>query len=259
MLKIENRKKINFYNYKRYFTALFLISIIFIFYFNFNIKDKNISFINDYIEKFSLQYGYVLKDIEINNLSYLKEDKIRDSLSQYYNKSIFLIPIKTIASHLLNNSWIKSISIHSQFPSLLKIDIIEHIPSAILEQNNEYFIISEEGIIIEDILKNNFNNLLLIRGTDRNNEIKIFLNAVKNINSVKIAKADYINDRRWNIYTFQNILVKLPELNLINAMQIFDENYDKIISFGEKNINFIDLRITKKIIINFNNREELIL
>ena len=69
-----------------------------------------------------------------------------------------------------------------------------------------------------------------------------------------IIKAQYLNNRRWNIYTKENLRIQLPEIEYNKAMNTFVDIYDDLYSSDITNIEFIDLRIPGKIIIKFYNK-----
>ena len=67
----------------------------------------------------------------------------------------------------------------------------------------------------------------------------------------EINRAIYINDRRWNLILDNNILLKLPENNIMKSINNYNKIY-KNISFNElEKIKYIDLRINNKIILKF--------
>ena len=74
-----------------------------------------------------------------------------------------------------------------------------------------------------------------------------------------VDKAFLINERRWNIKLKNNILLKLPENNIKEAL----ENYKKIyINFSNSqliDVESIDLRMKQKIILKYKESIESII
>ena len=61
--------------------------------------------------KFSLNYGYLLKKINVNELKNIQSFEVRKHFNDYKNTSIFLVPINEISDSLIKYKWIKEISI----------------------------------------------------------------------------------------------------------------------------------------------------
>ncbi len=75
--------------------------------------------------------------------------------------------------------------------------------------------------------------------------IKILNN--QNINQSSILKFYFHKNKRWDLYFENNILIKLPNQNLNNAINIY-KNFKKENDI-EKN-KTIDLRVKNRIIVN---------
>ena len=72
----------------------------------------------------------------------------------------------------------------------------------------------------------------------------------------KIIRAQYINNRRWDIYTKENLRIQLPEVGYEKAMSIFIDIYANLYSSDITNIEYIDLRMAEKAIIKFYNEKK---
>ena len=71
-----------------------------------------------------------------------------------------------------------------------------------------------------------------------------------NLKSI-IKTIEYINNRRWDIYTKKNLKIRLPEIDYKKTMNTFIDIYDDLYSSDITNIEHIDLRIPEKAIIRF--------
>ena len=68
--------------------------------------------------------------------------------------------------------------------------------------------------------------------------------------------AQYINNRRWDIITKENLRIKLPEIEYKQAINIFNDIYNDLYTSDIINIEYIDLRISQKAIIKFYNEQK---
>ena len=250
-----NKKKISIKYLKKifYFIIIFLL-ILFIYISNQNNLVKK-SFFN-IVQELSNQYNYTLKDIKINNLINIKESYIKNYFIKYYDKSIFLIPIKKISQNLLRNNWIEEISIKSNYKDSLTILIKENKPVGIFLGNNN-LLFDKNGKIIDLINspREKYGNLILFQGKNSIFFGNNLLNLIPQNLLREIEQAEYINSRRWNIYLKNGLILKLPETNITDSFKNYKEIYNKISNDELQKIESIDLRMPNKAILKFVDTE----
>jgi len=79
-----NKKKISLYSIFKFSVLIVLITlVVMIFYELYKSKTVKIIFLNN-IEKFSINYGYFLSEIQINNLRNIKNSEIEKLVSQFF-------------------------------------------------------------------------------------------------------------------------------------------------------------------------------
>ena len=243
----KKKRKVNLkFNKLIFFSILFFI--FFIFYNIFILENKNIV---NYIEAISKKYNYIFTKIDIDGLNNISEYEIQKHFENYYNKSIFLIPISSIYKDLEKNNWIESLIIKNNFKNKISIFIQEQQPIAIYFDGKNYLLINRYGFEIDFVKNSKKNKLIVLEGK---NSYKQGINLIKSIPvqlKQKIYKARYINNRRWDIYLNNNLIIKLPENGYKEAMNIFSNIYIDLYSSDISNIEYIDLRISKKAVIKF--------
>lgn len=207
------------------FINLFL-TIIFISYFIIVIINRYVLGNSPYVKKISI-YS---EDKNINEFVLLlnidNKSKI-DSLNlKELSKKISTIPdIKKSSIRKLSNGSV-----------VLKIE--KYKPVALWMDGKNYFIISSEGKIISNYQKVD-NKFLVIKGKVPSNIMSI-TSELKGLID-KIDYVSWIEDRRWNIYFKNGLIIKLPEKNPYKILRSFMtiNNLNDILS---KKIEFIDLR-----------------
>ena len=140
-------------------------------------------------------------------------------------------------------------------PNNLNIFIKEYEPFAIWQDENGRYLISKDGkIIAKDESDGQFDHLIILTGEDANfNVISLFnILAIDPEVSNNIYSATWIGSRRWDIRFENNLLVKLPENNIKDAWRRLVKVY-KIPGFL-LNLNSIDLRIDKKVYLEYNDK-----
>ena len=234
--------------------ALFVIFAIF--YLVRNIKKEKT--FNEFKEKLVLTYSKLIykdicTDIEINGVKMVNiktiERKLREFCDLENKNDLFIL-----AKSLEIDPWIKNISIKRKLPDTLIINIEEYLPFAIWKTNGDIHLIDEEGkiISISDKEKSKFLHLIVVAGEDSKNNIDSLFNMLSSNPTLfsRIKSAIFVGKRRWNLELDNDIIIKMPEKNIINAW----DKLDKILSINgsEIGIKSIDLRNSDKIFLEEN-------
>ena len=208
---------------------------------------------NSIIENYSDKYQYSLSVVNINGLNNINEDEILNLIKPYKGSSIFLIPIKKIANKISQNNWVKSINIQSNYKDTIEINIDESKPIGIYTTGIQNILFSDDLKILENIANNEkrFSALIKFEGKNSLHESIKLIDSFPDDFIQYVDKAFLINQRRWDLELKNSILLKLPENNIKEAL----ENYKKIyINFSNEElieIESIDLRMKKKIILKY--------
>ena len=230
----------------------FIIVLIFIFseVYKFNTIKK--VFANN-IEKFSKNYGYSFTKVNINKLINIKPEEIEKYFTKYYGNSIFLIPIKEISKNLHQNKWIKDFTIKNDYKNTININIVESIPIGIYFNGENNLLFDKNGEII-DFVNSNHNlyfHLIIFEGNNSLFNANTFLNSLPLLFRNEIKKAIFINNRRWDVKLRNGINIKLSENNILDSFNNYDKFYKNVSNQELTEIEMIDLRIPKQIILKF--------
>ena len=247
---ILNRRRKKIYFPTTLILLFFLIIVIYVFLFY---DQKIFKHFNSIIENYSDKYQYSLSVVNINGLNNINEDEILNLIKPYKDSSIFLIPIKKIANKISQNNWVKSINIQSNYKDTIEINIDESKPIGIYTTGIQNILFSDDLKILENIANNEkrFSALIKFEGKNSLHESIKLIDSFPDDFIQYVDKAFLINQRRWDLELKNSILLKLPENNIKEAL----ENYKKIyINFSNEElieIESIDLRMKKKIILKY--------
>tara|TARA_B110000971_G_C19874078_1_gene437587 strand:- start:110 stop:784 length:675 start_codon:yes stop_codon:yes gene_type:complete len=189
-------------------------------------------------------YSSSVNQINIEGLSSAENSKILNELSNLYYKNILLIGKEEIQRVINKHNIIEEYSIKKIYPSTININIKP--TKFVARLSNNYQLVGANGKLIED--KENSEILPYIFGEFNYQD---FLNFKKNITQSKFVFTKFktlyfFPSNRWDILTNDNILIKLPQNNLSESLDLAH----KIISSNDfKNKNIIDLRVKKHLII----------
>ena len=190
-------------------------------------------------------YSFKINQINIEGLSGADNSKIYNDLNDIFYKNILLVGKNNIQKVISKYNIIEEYNIKKIYPSTININIKPTKLVARLSNNNQ-LLVGSNSKIIED--KKNIEILPYIFGEFNSKEFLIFK---KNIDQTKFIFAEFkilyfFPSNRWDILTYDDILIKLPQNNISESLNLA---YKIINNNDFKNINLIDLRISNHLII----------
>ena len=233
---------------KIFLAIVITLSIFYLFYLVFKNKfvDK---FINDFSLNYSkVVYGNIYSNVEINGIKRANIEKINSETYEFCNLDN-KNDMEPLLSKLMDDIWIKNVSIKREIPNALYINIEEYLPFALWKNGNVLHLIDENGKIIrvDEREKRAFFNLIVVAGDGSRENIYSLFNLLSSNPSLfsRIKSALRIGERRWNLELDNGIIIKMPEKNELEAW----ERLNKILSIhgSEIDLKTIDLRNEDKI------------
>ena len=195
---------------------------------------------------FETQNIYISKVNKINITGLINADssKILSELNDLFYKNILLVNKEEIQKVMNKYNIIEEYSIKKVYPSTININIKPTKLVARLSSNNQ--LVGANGKLI--IGNRNNEKLPYIFGEFNSED---FLNIKKKIEQSNFTFTQFkilyfFPSNRWDILTYDNILIKLPHNNIAKSL---DLAHKIIISNDLKNKNFIDLRMNNILIL----------
>ena len=183
--------------------------------------------------------------INTTGLSKRKNLEISNNLNNFLYESIFVISKDEIKKILEKHNIIQEFSIKKIYPSTLNIEIK---PTKFIARvfNNGQYLVGANGKLIED--KNNNELLPYIFGEFNSLDFLSFKqNIEKSIFSFSNLKTLYFfPSGRWDILTNNDILIKLPQEDIVASLNLSKKLID---NDNFKNNKFIDLRVKNHLVI----------
>ena len=226
MLQQINKKKIYFY----IFSFLFLTTLI-----NQNLFLK-------------LNNNFLLKNIIVKSDTIEIENKIRLSFDYLVNINIFLINKKLIKKKIENLLYLENISVKKKYPSTIIINAkkTDLIAVTFLDQK-KYYVGDNGKLILSKNISDNKKLPIIFGKFEVNNFIELNNKLEKNgLDINKIIRYYYHKNKRWDLFFGNDIVIRLPNKELINALKLF-QNFKK--NNAIKPNTTIDLRIENRLIL----------
>ena len=189
-------------------------------------------------------YFSKINQINIEGLSKTYNSKISNDLNNLFYKNILLVNKEEVKKIISNYNIIEEYSIKKIYPSTMNIKLKP--TKFVARLSNNDLLVGANGKLIEE--KENKEILPYIFGEFNS---KDFLNFKKNILESKFTFTKFkvlyfFPSNRWDILTYDDILIKLPQENITKSLNLA---YKIISSNDFKNKNLIDLRINNHLII----------
>ena len=182
--------------------------------------------------------------INTTGLSERKNVEISNNLNNFLYESIFVISKDEIKKILEKHNIIQEFSIKKIYPSTLNIEIK---PTKFIARvfNNGQYLVGANGKLIED--KNNNELLPYIFGEFNSLDFLSFKqNIEKSIFSFSNLKTLYFfPSGRWDILTNNDILIKLPQEDIVASLNLSKKLID---NDNFKDNKFLDLRVKNNLV-----------
>ena len=182
--------------------------------------------------------------INTTGLSERKNLEISNNLNNFLYESIFVISKDEIKKILEKHNIIQEFSIKKIYPSTLNIEIK---PTKFIARvfNNGQYLVGANGKLIED--KNNNELLPYIFGEFNSLDFLSFKqNIEKSIFSFSNLKTLYFfPSGRWDILTNNDILIKLPQEDIVASLNLSKKLID---NDNFKDNKFLDLRVKNHLV-----------
>jgi cell division protein FtsQ len=185
-----------------------------------------------------------ISSINVSGLSKNNNLKITDKLNQSLYKSIFFLKKENIKKILSKYNLIESYTVKKIYPSEIKVEI-EQTNFVAKIPGTKNFLIGENGKIIKNETHNE--RLPFFFGKFSSKKFLEFTKIIKNSN-FKFSDFESIffyQYNRWDVLTKNKILIKLPEKNLSESLNIA---HKIMIDNQFQDISLIDLRIENHVV-----------
>ena len=185
--------------------------------------------------------------ITIKGLEGKEKQELLNNLSLLDLNDIFFLNKFELIKKLEANKLIENYTVFKKYPSSLEIRINKTKFLANVIKDGKFFVLCSNGKLIETFDKNN--NLPNIFGNYNKDSFFSLLKSLEksNFELFKIKNLYFYKSGRWDIETNDNMIIKLPKKNLETSLNL---TFNLMINDKFENINILDLRQDKQVIIN---------
>ena len=191
------------------------------------------------------KHSLKIDNINVFGLTIAKNLEIQNELKSIFYQNIFFIGKEEINKIINKHNIIEEYNIKKIYPSTLNIEIKPTKFLAKVNDSNELIVGSNGKLISTKQNSNTLPNLYGVFNSKEFLEFKIKIEKSK-FNFTEFKTIYFFSSSRWDILTIDDILIKLPQNNVSEALDIA---YKIKTSTEFKNKNIMDLRIKNQLIV----------
>tara|TARA_B110000046_G_C13009975_1_gene406223 strand:- start:1658 stop:2332 length:675 start_codon:yes stop_codon:yes gene_type:complete len=194
--------------------------------------------------EFQQNYSAKINKIQVSGLSNKINLQIRNRIKKLLHGNIFSINRDRIDKIISEYNLVELYSVKKIYPTKIEIKIEQTKFIAKISGSNKVLVGSNGKLIKQDINK----RLPFLFGKYNSKKFlefkKIIDNSAFKFNDLK--SISFYPSKRWDITTIDNILINLPQDNLLQSLNLA---YKLIIDDNFKKIKIIDLRVKNHVVI----------
>jgi cell division protein FtsQ len=193
--------------------------------------------------------GFEIADADVRGHSHLRREQILAAAGITPHTSVVLLNADLARDKLKTNPWIEDAVVRKFYPNRIEIEVTEREAFALWQRDGKLAVVSRDGTVLEEV-KDRPEKLPLVVGAGAAKAAHDFLSVLDRFPAIKaeVYGAVYVAERRWNLRMTNGIDVRLPEENLLAALDALTKlsRDQKIFS---RDIEMIDLRIPGQVVV----------
>ena len=191
----------------------------------------------------------------VRNSEWKTKTSVADLLSALdvvHGQPLLSIEIEDLQSRVENLTWVRSASIHRYFPDRLHINLVEHMPIALWQDDRIFKPLMQMGTSL--MCLHRLMRIFFVAGPGApgaTSDLLVTLSTQPKI-AQRITAATRVGLRRWDLWLGDvgdgGIRIKLPETNVEYALSVLadlDRRYDIL----SRPIEMIDMRLSGRLIL----------
>ncbi len=95
--------------------------------------------------------GFVVRNIQLTGLKQVDRDLVYRIVSEAHGQDMPLVDLGQLRAQLLQIGWLEDARVSRRLPDTLAIDLVERVPAAVLQRNQQLFLIDAQGHILSAV------------------------------------------------------------------------------------------------------------
>lgn len=157
--------------------------------------------------------GFEVDRVRVTGVERLNKQAVFERVLGEQDRPMPLVEVEEIRERLLELSWVADARVSRQLPDLLRIDIVEREPHAVVQKPDRLILVDATGHELEPISREEAKGMLMISGPGAQKQVAQLGRLLDAAPALKpqIAGAEWVGNRRWNLRFKTDQLLALPE------------------------------------------------
>ncbi|MCJ2179246.1 cell division protein FtsQ/DivIB [Novosphingobium album (ex Hu et al. 2023)] len=165
------------------------------------------------LSQIAAESGFEVKRVEVRGVKHLNELKVYEKALAERDRAMPLVDLERLRQELLALSWVQDARVSRQLPDTLVVDIVERTPHAVLRKADRFVLIDDTGQELEVISRKDAEGRLIVSGPGAGQQVVELSHLLEAAPALKprVAEAEWIGNRRWNLTFHTGQVLALPE------------------------------------------------
>lgn len=165
--------------------------------------------------------GFALQDILVEGREQTEPNEILAVMGIKQGDSIFKCDPREAKERLNKLPWVKSATVQRRLPETVYIRLVERQPLAIWQKSSKYYLIDEQGEVLDGLRPGSFPHLMVVTGEKAPKHTKALIELLSDFPDLKkrVKAAVFISGRRWDLILDNKVRIKMPETNAKQALE----------------------------------------
>jgi cell division protein FtsQ len=192
--------------------------------------------------------GFRIESVALSGQRQVTREEILATAGITGRTSLLFLDALDARERLKSNPWIADATVLKLYPGRLQISITERQPYALWQKDGRVSVIADDGTVLEPYVARRFVRLPLVVGAGAEKKAKDFLAQLERHPELltQVRASVLVADRRWNLKLKNGLDVRLPELEVDEALQRLAK-LDREAKLFARDITAIDLRLADRV------------
>ncbi len=157
--------------------------------------------------------GFKLRSVNVQGTQRMNEMLVHERAFGQRDLAMTRVDTEGLRAELLELPWVEDARVSRQLPDVLKVDIVERQPHAVLRRADRLMLIDPTGVELEAISESDARDYLLIEGPAAQAQVEtleVLLDAAPALKG-KVKGAEWVGNRRWNLTFDTGQRLALPQ------------------------------------------------
>ena len=192
--------------------------------------------------------GFRIVSLSLGGQKHVSREEVLAIAGITGRTSLLFLDVEETRERLKTNPWIADVTVLKLYPGELQIGIKEREAFALWQKDGRISVISADGTVLEAFAAPRLLKLPLVVGRGAETHAKAFLDLLDRYPDLRdqVRASIFIGERRWNLRLRNGMDVRLPELEVAQALERLIE-LDRDKKLMSRDIVAIDLRLRDRV------------